>query len=296
MPSEPLFAAPYGFAALEPHRSRIERARFVVLPVPYEQTTTFGEGTRSGPEAIIRASREVELWDDDLGTEVADLGIHTRPSLEPSASGPSEMVERVVDAVSEILGMAKVPVLLGGEHTISVGAVRAAAEKFTDLVSVVLDAHADLRQEYQGSTLSHACTARRISEHCPLIHVGMRSLSKGEAASLREGDWRFIPARRVRTDPEWVSDVVAGLEGRPVYLSVDLDVLDPGIMPSVGTPEPGGLSWDEVLALTGSLGRRTDVVGFDVVELSPIPGLIAPDFLAARLVYKLMGQTAHGGC
>jgi agmatinase len=288
--SEPVFSSPHNFLGLEPDRSGFETSRFVVLPVPYEQTTTFGGGTRFGPEAILRASREVELWDGELARETADVGIHTRPPLEASASGPEEMVNRIRSAVSELNHAAKIPVLLGGEHTVSVGAVQAMADRRPDLVAVILDAHADLRNEYQGSPFSHACAARRISEACTVVQIGVRSLSKEESGYLEGKKVPMFSAGRVLTESGWIDEMMESVRGRPVYLSVDLDALDPGIMPSVGTPEPGGLGWYETIHITAEIARHADVVAFDVVELAPIPGLIAPDFLAARLAYKIMGQ------
>ncbi|MCK4547550.1 MAG: agmatinase [Candidatus Eisenbacteria sp.] len=290
--SPPLFSPPYGFLGLEPERSRLETSRFVVLPVPYEQTTTFGGGTRSGPEAILRASREVELWDDELGAEPAEMGIHTRPALEPSASGPVEMVDRIRRAVCDLDHNGRIPVLLGGEHTVSVGAVQAIVDRRPDLVAVVLDAHADLRNEYQGSPLSHACAARRISEQCPIVQIGIRSMSKEESGFAGDESGGFFSMGRIRSDSDWMGEMISRVSGKRVYLSIDLDVLDPGIMPSVGTPEPGGLGWYEITLITAEIAKSAEVVAFDVVELAPIPGLIAPDFLAARLVYKVMGQIA----
>jgi len=290
--SDSTHVPPYNFAGLDSSRSGFEASRFVVLPVPYEQTTTFGGGTRSGPEAIIRASRELELWDDRLGTEPANAGIHTMPALEPSAAGPSEMVARICRAVGDLEG--KIPILLGGEHTVSVGAVQAIAGRFPDLVAVVLDAHADLRDEYHGSPYSHACATRRISEVVPVVQAGVRSFSKEEAEFIRERDWPMVPARNIRADTEWISEVVGRIKGRPVYLSIDLDALDPGIMPAVGTPEPGGMSWSDITSLTREIARHADIVAFDVVELAPIPALIAPDFLAARLIYHIIGYIAFG--
>ena len=285
------YAPPYGFGGLDADRSAFETSQFVILPVPYEQTTTFGGGTKGGPESILRASRELELWDDDLGVKSADAGIHTLPALEPSAAGPREMVDRIRRAVGSLEG--KIPVLLGGEHTVSIGAVQALAERHAEMVAVVLDAHADLRDEYQGSPYSHACAARRISEHCAVVQVGVRSFSKEEAEFIREQRWPLVRASNIRADTPWISEVVAGLKDRPVYLSVDLDVLDPGIMPAVGTPEPGGMNWSEITSLTLEIARHANVVAFDAVELAPIPALIAPDFLAAKLVYKIIGQVAY---
>lgn len=292
MSTDPVQPEPYGFGALDAGRSRLDTSRFVVLPVPYEQTTTFVGGTRAGPDAILRASREMELWDEDLGAEVADVGIHTRPPLEACATGPGDMVERVRRAVAELVAADKIPVLLGGEHTVSVGAVRAAVERNPDLVTLVLDAHADLRDAYRGSPYSHACSTRRISELCPVVQVGVRSLSAEEAEFLRGRDWALTYAREVRSGKDWIGPLISRLENRPVYLSVDLDVFDPGVMPAVGTPEPGGLSWDDGMALVRALASASRIVAFDLVELSPIPGLIAPDFFAAKLVYKIMGQVA----
>ena len=183
------FSAPFNFLGLEEARSAAATSPFVILPVPYEQTTSYGCGTRGGPDAILQASRQVELWDDELGFEPADAGIHTLPALQSCASGPRDMVERIRGTVAELDAGGQTPILLGGEHTVSVGAVQAMAENRSSLVTVLLDAHADLRSEYQDSPFSHACTARRISEECPIVEVGVRSLSREEAVLLTEKRW-----------------------------------------------------------------------------------------------------------
>jgi agmatinase len=292
--TEPAYLPPQNFLGLEAERSASTTSRFGVLPVPYEQTTTFGGGTRNGPEAILRASREVEMWDDEMSAEPADAGVHTLQGLEPFASGPADMVGRIRAAVAAVDGAGLTPVVLGGEHTVSVGAVWAMAAKHRDLTAVILDAHADLRDEYQGTPLSHACASRRIAETCAIVQAGIRSLSREEAEFLREPRWPVVRAGEVHGSSDWMKGILDRVQGKPVYLSIDLDVFDPSIMPAVGTPEPDGLTWRQVVDFTAALTRHAPVVAFDVVELAPIPGFLAPDFLAARLIYRIMGQILAG--
>jgi agmatinase len=230
----------------------------------------------------------MELYDEELCKETYLAGIYTLPPLESDARGPGEMVHVVRHAVADILSSNKVPVLLGGEHSISFGAVQAFTEKYPGLSVLQLDAHADLRNYYQCSPYSHASVGRRISEICPLVQAGIRSMSAEEAAFMKEGKIKTFSADFVLEEHNSWEKICDNLSG-DVYITIDIDVLDPSVMPSTGTPEPGGIYWKDILHLVREVSKRCRVRGFDVVELSPIPGMVAPDFLAAKLIYRIMG-------
>jgi len=266
-----------------------DRARCVVLPVPYEGTVTYRTGAAGGPSALIDASRNMELFDDQLRCEPASIGIHTLPEpLLPS--DPGEVVRLVEVEVAKLLADGKLPVVLGGEHSISIGAAAAAAKRFPALSVLQIDAHADLRDTYRGSRYSHACAGARISELAPLVQVAIRSLSAEEFPRAGSPPVTTFFAR------DWhdgrIPDLVAALSDE-VYVTIDLDGLDPSIMPGTGTPEPGGLSWRDATALLARVAAARRVVGFDVVELAPIPGSVASEFTAARLVYRFLGCIAR---
>lgn len=270
-----------------------DAAAFGVLPVPYDLTSTYQAGSRRGPSAILEASTHMELYDEELGVETFRAGIYTASALEPEAGGPAEMVAAVRRGVDDLLDRRLIPVILGGEHSISLGAVQAIRDRYPGLSVLQLDAHADLRDSYQGSPYSHACVARRIRELCPLVQAGIRSMSVEEAAFIKEEDVVSYSALAILRDPDWCEKICARLQG-DVYVTIDLDVLDPSVMPSTGTPEPEGLSWRNVLQVIERVSRLCRVRGFDVVELAPIPGIVAPDFLAAKLVYRIMGYIFRG--
>jgi agmatinase len=296
MSGNDLFQTPWNFLGLPENASGTARSRGWLLPVPYESTTSYGAGTRDGPAAILAASRQVELYDQEFDRELAmDYGIHTTPPLNLVHRSPEAMIQAIADAVAELLSGAPRPQVLGvlgGEHTISAGVVRglARAQTADSLVVVHVDAHSDMREEYEGSPYSHACAAKRILEVCPIFQIGIRNLSSEEASFLRG-------CRNVRTvfaeeaaDPKggFLRDLARFVEKKRVFFTVDLDGLDPSIMPSVGTPEPGGISWERMLEIARTVNKYAAAVPvFDVVELAPIPGFRAPDFLAAKLVYKL---------
>jgi len=278
---------PYNFGGLDDEHAGLDGARIAVLPAPYDFSTTYQGGTRAGPRAILDASRNMELWDEELGATYR-AGIHTLPELEPTALGPEAMAERVEQAVAWILERGKIPVMLGGEHSLTAGAVRAAAKRTRGLSVLQLDAHADMRERYLDSPYSHACVMRRVRELVPAVSVGIRSMSEEEARFLER-----TPA------PMWSTRAFRALGGRwepilkaltdEVYVTFDLDALDPAALPATGTPEPGGLDWYEAVDLLAAVARRSHIVGFDIVELAPIPGQVASDFLAARLTYRMMG-------
>lgn len=276
------------FGGIAPAFTVYKKAAFVVVPVPYDLTSTYQSGSRRGPGAILEASGNMELYDDELRKETYRSGIHTMPPLEADARGPAEMVDSVRRTISKIARDGRIPVMLGGEHSISFGAVQAMKEVYPEITVLQLDAHADLRDAYQGTPFSHASVARRICGISPLIQAGIRSLSAEEAEFMAEGHVRSHAADFILDGGAWLETICGDLQG-DLYLTVDLDVFDPAVMPSTGTPEPGGLAWRDVLRLIREAAKRCRIRGFDVVELAPIPGMVAPDFLAAKLVYRIMG-------
>jgi len=273
--------------------SPVRKPRYAVLSVPYDMTTSYVAGARNGPSAIIEASTHMELYDDELGCEPWKAGIETREFLAPTTTGPKEMVERVRIASEKIIRDGRIPVMLGGEHSISFGLAAALKKKYKNLSVLQFDAHADMRDAYEDSKSNHACVARRISEICPIVQVGIRSLSEEEAEFLEKDSRKKSPrvktfyARDIRKKMP-VDEIISGLTDE-IFITIDLDVFDPAIMAATGTPEPGGLFWYDVVETLSAVISKKKVVGFDVVELCPIPGIIAPDFLAAKLVYKIMG-------
>lgn len=284
------------FGGLSREQLRNKPARFSVLPVPYDLTASYISGMRNGPRAIIEASTHMELYDEELDAEPWEAGIETLAQIESTALGPEEMIKRVKKASAEIISSGNIPVILGGEHSITLGLVQALLEKYPDLSVLQLDAHADMREEYQDTPFNHACVARRISEICPIVQVGIRSLSVEEAEFLK-AEKKAGKKAGTRIKTHYATDVIKGINwdtvardlSKNICITVDLDVFDPSIMPATGTPEPGGLGWYDALGVLRKVISRKNVVGFDVVELCPLPGNIAPDFLAAKLVYKMMG-------
>jgi agmatinase len=280
------------FGGIDPVYPTFEEAVFVVIPIPYDLTSTYQSGSRRGPHAILEASGNMELYDEELCKETYLTGIYTLSPLESDARGPGEMVHVIRHATADILAHNKIPVILGGEHSISFGVVQAMREKFPGISVLQLDAHADLRNYYQCSPYSHASVGRRISELCPLVQAGIRSMSAEEAAFMKESTIRTFSADFILEEQLWWEKIAETLSG-DVYITIDIDVLDPSIMPATGTPEPGGIYWKDILRLVRAVSSRCRVRGFDVVELSPIPGMVAPDFLAAKLVYRIIGYIAE---
>ena len=286
---------PFNFLALTPEQSALETARAALIPVPYDSTTSYRTGARYGPSAIITASYNLEDYDHELDVYLSEAGIHTTAAIEPHMAGPQYMIGRVAQAVESYDDGQRLIGLLGGEHTISIGAVRAIKARRPDLSVLYLDAHGDLRDTYMDTPYSHACVARRLTEICPVVQVGVRSLSREEFAltqnphpNLHTFLWDAQAPRLPGLD-----DVLSRLTS-DVYVSIDLDALDPSIMPAVGTPEPGGMGWRHVVRLIDAVARHHRIVGFDVVELSPHEGPHACAYTAAKLAYKLIGSTlAH---
>ncbi len=277
------------FGDLEEKFSAYRTSRVVILPLSYEGTVTYGKGTGQGPKAIIEASQQLELYDEELDQETYRIGIHTLKGIKAETLSPEELTEAVYRKASHLAREGKFLAALGGEHSLSLGLVKALNQKYKDLTVLQLDAHADLRDKYQGTKYNHACIGRRVLELTPLTQVGVRSLDRAQADYMRsEKRLKVFYASRIIGQKDWIEEVISTLSPN-VYLTFDLDVLDPGIMPAVGTPEPGGLSWYETLNFLRRLTEKKRIVSFDIVELSPQPGNIAPDFLAAKLVYKLLG-------
>ncbi len=265
-----------------------KKAKVVVLPIPYDSTVTYKSGTRDGPRAIIEASRNMEAYSYELDADISKIGIYTMDELQPDLSSPENMVKRVQKEVSLIIDAGKIPLLLGGEHTITIGALKAFSERNKDFSLVLFDAHADLYDEFMSSRYTHASVTARASEFVKKIaSVGIRSIHK-KPGDVKNVDIFFM--RELRTKGvKRVAAEVARATGRDIYLSIDLDVLDPSEMPSVGTPEPGGLSFDELCEFISELSKSKRLIGFDIVELCPIPHIHAPDYLAAKLAYLTTG-------
>ena len=291
-----LFQTPWNFLGLPDEISAPDRSRGWLLSIPYEATTSYGAGTREGPAAIIAASRQVELYDREFDSEpVMEYGIHTTLPLNLVHSSPEAMIQSVESAVAALLSGPQRPEVLGvlgGEHSISAGVVRGLAkvDGSDSLVAVHVDAHSDMREEYEGSPYSHACAAKRILDVCPVFQIGIRNLSIQEASFLRGCSQVKTVYSEEAADPsgKYLRDLARFVKNKQVFFTIDLDGLDPSIMPSVGTPEPGGISWERMLDIARTVfGNAGRVPVFDVVELAPIPGFRAPDFLAAKLVYNL---------
>ena len=278
---------PGNFGGLDDEFSSFDGSKIAVLPVPYDFSTSYQSGTRLGPRAMIEASRNMEVWDDELGA-IYRAGIHTLPELEPTALGPGAMVERVEQAVSWIYEHGKLPAIFGGEHSITSGAVGAAKRAHPKLSVLQIDAHADMRDEYLDSPHSHACVMRRIREIVPATSVGIRSLSEEEADHLKSNPAPIWSTRQFRAlGGDW--SAILGSLSDQVFITFDIDGLDPSVLPGTGTPEPGGLDWYEAVDLLASVAKRKRIVGFDIVELAPVPGSVVSDFLCARLAYRMMG-------
>ena len=268
-------------------------ARFIVFPVPYEETTSYVRGCSDGPRAVLNASTQVETYDEEASCEPHRAGIHTHPFFR-DAPRPEDLPGRLKAAVEPWARAGRFTVTLGGEHAVSLGPVQAYREAHPDLSVLQLDAHADLRDRYEGSRFSHACVGRRIQEVVPLVQAGIRSLSAEEA--------EILPSLNVRTffrkdhrplGAEGIEAVIDALTDR-VYLSLDIDVFDPAHAPATGTPEPGGLDWGEFSSLVRELARRKTLVAMDVCEVKPVPGDVRTEILAARAILRVMAWVTKG--
>jgi len=282
------------FLNLSDDDAALERARYVLVPEPYDRTVTYRKGASRGPQAILEASTQLELWDEETGTEAWKEGIHTADPV--TTTEPPDVLARLLEPrwVELLDGGRRVVGGLGGEHSVTLGPIRATASVHPDLAVLHVDAHADVRAGFGGTEYGHGCIFRKICEIAPVTQVGIRSASPGEAEFLR-GTKRIKTfwAHQLRKSPSrqaWIEQVMTSLgdPGRPIFFTIDVDGLDPGIMPGTGTPEPGGLTWADITELAMAAAQRFDIVAFDVVEVMPEKDRILSEFVAARLVYKLL--------
>lgn len=264
----------------------LEHARYVLLPVPYDGTSTFVKGADKGPQAILDASDSLELYDVQYQIEACNAGIHTDQHTY-DLSSPDNMVQSVYQRVKHFMEMQKFPILLGGEHSISVGAIKAMSEQYEDLTVLQIDAHADLRDEYHDSIYNHACVMRRAQDYARVVQVGIRNVCTEEMHNLVPENVFY--AHDIYNTEKWMDRAIERLT-QNVYVTFDLDGLDPSILPATGTPLPGGLQWYPTLRFLDKVFRQRNVVGFDVVELCPQPDNKVSDVLAATLVYKMINM------
>jgi agmatinase len=259
-------------------------SQIVILPVPYDGTSTWIKGSDKGPTAILEASANLELYDIETDSEVYKKGIHTATVVSENKS-PESMVAAVHERARYFLNSGKFLVTIGGEHSVSIGSIKAFADHYSDLTVLQLDAHSDLRPEYLGSKNNHACVMARIKEVAAIVQVGIRSMDISEKKEIDPE--RIFFAHEIKNRSDW-QEPVLDLLSKNVYITIDLDVFDPAIMPSVGTPEPDGLQYSDVLELVKKVNERTNIVGFDVVELCPNDFNKAPDFMVAKLIYQIL--------
>ena len=256
----------------------------IIVPVPYDETSTWMRGADKGPEAILEASVNLEFYDIETSSEAHLHGIFTvAPVIEKET--PGKLVNAVYSTTLSLLSERKFPVIIGGNHTVSIGSVKAFSEYYDDLSVLQLDAHADLRQEYEGSEFNHACAMARAREFAPVVQVGIRSMSAGELPYIEKE--RIFYAHELYSDKSLYGKAIGKLTEN-VYITIDLDVFDPSIIPSTGTPEPGGPDYYELLHFLRDVISKKNVVGFDVVELCPSASNKSPDFIAAKIIYQLL--------
>ncbi len=279
---------PDRFLGLEDGEATYKHSKFAVLPVPYDSTASFLPGARHGPRAIITASQHAEVYDDELGGEFISAGIATLDPMVPNAAGPEAMHNDIRETAGSVLADGKFLLSLGGDHSITSGLVSAASAKYKDLSVLQIDAHADLRDSFQGSKYSHAAVMRRIYEmKIPFVGVGVRSYSSEEASLMESEGIRPVSALDCRNSPDWVERAVDRLTDH-VYVTLDIDAFDPAYAPGTGTPEPGGLDWFQVTRLLRAVAECRTIVAADIVEVIPLPGQVVTEFLAAKLAYKVI--------
>ena len=270
------------YAGIPDKYARIDEAKVVLIPVPYDGTSTWQKGADKGPDAFLEASENMELYDIETRSEVYKKGVYLAPAVTEDSS-PEKMVEAVYKTTKNYIAQDKFVTLFGGEHSISIGSIKAFSESFADLTVVQLDAHADLRPEYEGSKCNHACAMHEASKNTNLIQVGIRSMDISETEHMDENQVYF--GHDLYED--WMDDAIGQMTPN-VFITIDLDAFDPSILPSTGTPEPGGLFWYETLEFLKLMFKKKNVVGFDIVELCPKEDEKSSDFLAAKLYYKML--------
>jgi agmatinase len=272
------------FGGIEDKYCSFENAAILLQSVPYDGTSTWGKGANDGFEAFLEAAENMELYDIETDSEVYTKGVHILPVITEDSS-PEAMTQCVYDRAKEMLETGKFPTFFGGEHSISIGAIKAVYEKHPDISILHFDAHADLRPSYMGSECNHACALHDASKHTNLVQLGIRSMDSVEKPFINKNQIYFAEDMYANTD--WIQKSFDQL-GDKVYITIDLDAFDPSIMPATGTPEPGGLDWNTVIKYLHRVFKEKNVVGFDIVELAPIEGFKAPNFLVAKLYYKML--------
>ena len=283
---------PENYLGIPPEENTFEKARVLVFPVPYERTVSYGTGTRNGPRAILEASHFVELYDDEIDQEPYRAGIHTLAPWVPERPEPDAMVEELEREADRLVSPGRFLLTLGGEHSISPPIIRSHARSFPGLSILHFDAHGDLRDEYEGTRNSQACAARRFVDCGPTVHVGIRSMSREEMSFVRERGLMLVSNRELHRGTGWMAAAVERLAG-PVYVTFDVDFFDGSLVPGTGTPEPGGGTYEQALEILRTVSSARTIVGADIVEHAPLPGNRAPDFLAAKLAYKILGYALN---
>lgn len=277
------------YAGIPAEYGKLETSKVILIPVPYDGTSTWQKGSDKGPQAFLDASENMELYDIETNSEAYKNGVYLADSINENSS-PEAMVEAVYQRTKDYITRNKFVTLIGGEHSVSIGSIRAFNEGFENLTVVQLDAHADLRKDYEGSTCNHACAMHEASKNTNLIQVGIRSMDVTEVKWMNKEQTFF--AHELQEEEYW-ADAAVDLMTENVFITIDLDCFDPSIMPSTGTPEPGGLLWYETLEFLRKIFREKNVVGFDIVELCPDENEKSSDFLAAKLYYKMLSYKFH---
>jgi len=272
------------YGGLSKEFSGFASSEIVIIPVPYDGTSTWIKGADKGPAALLEASANMELYDIETNSEVYKKGIYTSKPIREN-NNPENMAEAVYTKTINYLNENKFVVTIGGEHSVSIGAIKAHSEKFNDLTVLQIDAHTDLRPEYEGSKFNHACVMSRVNEWCPSVQVGIRSMDVEEKKYVVPGN--IFYAKDLQANDDWMDKAIDRLSAN-VYLTFDLDGLDPSVLPATGTPEPGGLYWYQSIKFLRKVIENRNLIGFDVVELCPDENNSSSDFLAAKLVYKIL--------
>ena len=275
-------------------------AKVVILPIPYEATTTYRSGCVNGPAAILDASQQLECYDEELDIETGlEVGIYTHEAIADTHNGknisPLDMLKVTQETVTKLVNDGKFVIGIGGEHSITNGIVEAYRKiYFEELFTVIqIDAHGDLRYEYEGSIYNHACVMRRIFEMgLPTLQIGIRAICKEEADLIKEKSLNVFRAREIATQPDWMEKAIASIQTKRVFLTIDLDGIDPTLIPGVGTPEPGGLNWYSLTTFLRKIFDLYEVIGCDIMELAPIVDSVVSEFTAAKLIYKIIGYQA----
>jgi agmatinase len=278
------------FLGIEP--CSYKDSKFIIVPAPLEKTVSYGTGTSNGPHSIIKASPQLEFYDQDLDCEPQTKGICTLKPLNFTNIPIETCLDKLQKICFQIFKDKKIPLILGGEHSLSIAPIKALKQLNTDFEILHFDAHADLRQEYEGSIFSHACVMKRIfDENIASVSLGIRSYSKEESIFIKQNNLNIYSAEQIINNKETIDNALSSLKSKNIYITFDVDVFDPSIMPSTGTPEPGGLNWYHIMYAFRKLKElNKNVLGFDLVELAPIDNLIHPNFTCAKLLFKTMAE------